>query len=127
MIVNHIKYGGALKVGDFIGIGSNCGMTFGWYSGNGKSGNIQFISAYDVIREFNDFKARMNNKSTVSKKSTKDIRGFSFDHLSKHPLRGRHVDRAVKITCPDDVFTGLDLQRYLEAKRILIDMKFIKP
>jgi len=124
MIVSTIKYGGVLNVGDFLGIGSNCGMTFGWYSGNGKSGNIQFISAYDVIREFKDYNDRMK---VGVKKTTKDVRGFNFDHISKHPLRGRHVDRALKITCPDDVFTGLDLQRYLEAKRILTDMKFLKP
>lgn len=124
MIVNYITFGGTLTIGDFIGIGSNCGMTFGWYSGNGKSGNIQFISPWDIITDFRDYNERM--KKGV-KKTTKDVRGFSLDHIGKHPVRGRHLNRIVKITCPDDVFTGVDLQRYLEAKRILTDMKFIKP
>jgi len=123
MITTNIKYGGALKIGDFIGVGSNWGMDFGWYSGNGKSGTVQFITPQTITYDFTAYTKRQQGGYP----EPKDRRGFSLDCISKSFVRVQHGNRIVKITCPDDVFTGKELQQYLEAKRILTDMKFLKP
>lgn len=124
MITSSIKYGGTLEIGDFLGIGSNWGMSFGWYSGNGKSGNIQYITPNQVVWSFGAYHKRMNNPAV--KISSKDRGGFSLEHIEKSPVRIHKNDTMVKITCPDDVFTGADLQKYLEAKKILQQMHFLK-
>jgi len=124
MITSTIKYGGILQIGDFIAVGSNYEMAFGWFSGNGKTGTIQYIWPNKITWAFSEYNKTMNNPNAVL--SAKDRRGFSLDHISKDYVRLQHFNRVVKITCPDDVFAGADLQKYLEAKRILTDMKFLK-
>jgi hypothetical protein len=124
MITTNIKYGGDLEIGDFIAVGSNYEMNFGWYSGNGKSGTIQFMRPWGVAWLFEQYNKRINNPNFPTE--NKDKRGFTLEHIEKDFVRKQHFNRVIKITCPDDVFTGRDLQNYLEAKRILTDMKFLK-
>jgi len=127
MITTHIKFGGDLQIGDFIAVGSNYMMNFGWYSGNGKSGTIQYVTARSVGWAFGAYNIRRDSKvPAVVNSNPKDRMGFTLDHISKDFVRQQHNNRIVKITCPDDCFTGRDLQTYLEAKRILTDMKFLK-
>lgn len=119
-----IKHGGTLNIGDFIGIGSNWGMNFGWYSGNGKSGNIQYITPYSVRWAFDAYNKRINSPHLPA--IPKDRGGFTLDHIEKNYIRQHKNDTVVKITCPDDVFTGGELQIYLAAKRVLQEMHFLK-
>jgi hypothetical protein len=122
MITSNIKYGGVLQIGDFIAVGSNYEMGFGWFSGLGKTGTIQYIQSHSVSWQYEQYRKRQQAGTT----EPKDRKGFTLEHIDKAFVRKQHFNRVVKITCPDDVFTGRDLQNYLEAKRILTDMKFLK-
>jgi len=124
MITTKIRHGGDLQIGDFIGIGDNYGMSFGWYSGNGKTGTLQYITSYSVTGEWTGYNSRITGPNGTL--YPKDRKGFTLDHIYKSHVLKHRLDRVVKITCPDDCFTGRDLQTYLEAKRILTDMKFLK-
>jgi len=124
MITSTIKYGGTLQIGDFICLGNSWGLAFGWYSGNGKSGTIQFVSPRNILWDFKTYSIRTTQPGGST--FPKDRKGFTLDHISKAYVRSNHANRVLKITCPDDVFTGEDLQNYLVAERILKDMKFLK-
>ena len=127
MITTHIRYGGNLTIGDFIGVGNGYHMAFGWYSGNGKSGTVQYVTSHVIAWEFNAYNSRMNSTNTaVMNSNPKDRKGFTLDHIGKSYVMANKANTIVKITCPDDCFSGKDLQDYLEAKRILTDMKFLK-
>jgi len=125
MIGYIVKYGGMLQIGDFIGIGDSYGMMFGWFSGTGKTGTLQYVAPYSVIGEWRGYNHRMNNQSTTTP-YPKDRRGFTLDHIGKSHVLKHRSDRVVKITSPEDCFLGTDLQNYLDAKKILTDMNFLK-
>lgn len=122
MITNDIKFGGTIYVGDFILIGDGY-VNYGWYSGNGKAGNIQFINPRTVnysVAEYND---RIKNSPI----SSKDKKGFNLDHIGKYPIRNTRKHFVIKITDPEAVLTGHDLTEYLKAKETLTQIKFLKP
>lgn len=108
MITNDIKYGGTLQIGDFIMIGHPRGYNFGWYSGSGKSGNIQFITTSSIY---------FANDGNVP---------FNFNNISKSFVRNTKIDTVIKIADPLSVLTNTDLKHYLEAKELLIKINFLK-
>jgi len=110
MITKEIKYGGTLQQGDFIGVGSNYGMLFGWYVGCIKVHTIQFISPATVLQEFIAYK----NKQ------------FTFEHISKDQVKDLNHNRIIKIHNPDDIFDLDDRERYRLAKKVLQDLDFFK-
>jgi hypothetical protein len=109
MITNEIRFGGTLHIGDFIMVGSDYGFTYGWYSGNGKAGNIQFISPSMV------YFANDGNQP------------FTFNNIKKSFVRDSRKDNVVKITNPERVFTNEYLRHYIEAKELLTKINFLKP
>jgi hypothetical protein len=108
MITNEIRFGGTLNIGDFIMIGSDYGFSYGWYSGNGKAGNIQFISPSMVY---------------FADKADK----FSFSNIKKSFVRDSRKGNVVKITDPESVLTNECLRHYIEAKELLTKINFLKP
>jgi len=118
-----IKYGGTLQEGDFIGVGANHGMTFGWYSGNGRSGTLQFIRSRTVVWEFDHFNER---KAKGDMLCNKDKRGFSLDHIGKEYVKNSKTNCVVKINDATGLFTDEELDRYEKAVVILKAMNFLK-
>lgn len=127
MITNDLRYGGTLNVGDFIGIGSDWGMNFGWYCGNGKAGNIQYICPRTVVYNFEGYNHRVNwSKDNNTVLTARDRKGFTLDHIGKNPIRNHKKDNAVKIIVADGLFHGTELKDYERAKEILTQIKFLK-
>lgn len=124
MITQEIRYGGTLKIGDFIAIAANHYLYFGWYCGNGKAGNIQYVGVQEVAWQFKEFNDRQSGKSYGV--NHKDRKGFSLDHFRKNPLRNNKKHTVIKITDPEEMFTQYELTEYLKAKEILTNMKFLK-
>lgn len=128
MIFNELRFGGKIVPGDFIGIGSDWGMTFGWYAGNGKAGNIQYVHTRSIIRASDDYTNHIEwSKEQNGIISNKYKRGLSFDHIAKTAVRSHKKDNVVKIVNPDELFSGIELETYKEAKDTLIKLNFLKP
>jgi hypothetical protein len=126
MITNDIRYGGTLKIGDFIGIGDNYGMSFGWYCGNGRADNIQYITIESILYAHRDYLRLVETaKRTGIPLSKKDRDGFSLDHIGKHPVRNHKKDCVVKLTDSDSLFSGDKFINYEKAKLILTQIKLI--
>jgi hypothetical protein len=62
-----IKYGGVLQTGDFIGVGSNHSMYFGWYVEKSKPNIVEFISPENVIKARDGYKQRMEYRENKVK------------------------------------------------------------
>lgn len=124
MITNKIRYGGTLNIGDFIVIGCDWSVSYGWYCGNGKSGNIQFIAPHVVNYSSVAYDERVKSSTNLT---AKDRKGFSLDHIGKSPIRNSRKKNVIKIIYPESIFTGVDLEMYKAAKDILTQIKFLKP
>lgn len=122
MMTYHIKHGGTLQVGDFIAISKKDYVQFGWYSGNGRAGNLQFVRPFFVVKDKEHFEDRVRKGTT----SNKDKQGFSLDHIGKEFVKHKHADYVIKINDASGLFTGVDLQLYEEARSILKAMNVIK-
>ena len=118
-----VKYGGDLQIGDFIAISYSAGFTLGWYCGDGKN-TLQFfethwpatsldqynrVKADAAYRDYDKANSEEFNKSWIAKSYVMDWKW-----------------RVMKIENPESLFTDpKDLNRYIESKQILEQIKFI--
>ncbi len=109
MTTNEVKYGGPLRIGDFLFIGNGYQFMYGWFCGNGRSDTLQYITPASVY-----FASRQNE-------------AVPFPSIKKSYVRQNKKDTIIKITDPEKIFTEHELKYYLEAKEILIKTKFLKP
>ena len=122
MSTYHIMHGGTLQIGDFIAYTKKDHVYFGWYSGNGRYGNIQYVRPYFVIKDKEHFEDRVKKGTT----SNRDKQGFSLDHIGKEPIKHKNSHLVIKINDTTDLFTGDELRLYEEARQILKAMNVIK-
>lgn len=119
----YIKHGGTLQIGDFIAVNKKYHIEFGWYSGNGKSGTLQYVKPTLTISAKAYFDERAKKGELIT---SRDKQGFSLDHIMKEYVKHSHTDMVVKINDASDLFTGRDLELYEQARDILKAMNVIK-
>ena len=122
-MTHYIKHGGTLNVGDFICVFSKYGVVFGWYSGNGRNGTVQFVRPRSVVWEYEHFKEREAQGKLIC---NRDKQGFSLDHISKEFVKNSKTDNIVKVNDPKGLFEGEELVRYEQAVQILKTMRVLK-
>lgn len=124
-----LKYGGDLHIGDFIGISVNNTMDFGWYCGDGASGTLQYYTIWAPIVRYEDYEAweklPVDQRAKWYPRAYKN--GFTKKCLYKSYINTVHDTRVIKISHPEEIFTGrVDREKYEKSKEVLIKLNFIK-
>jgi hypothetical protein len=121
-----IKYGGVLQTGDFIGVGSNHSMFFGWYVEKDKPSIIEFISPENVIKARDNLKLRIELREAKGKEPLdSDANGLTLNHIKREYVRTLGFSRVVRIHEPNLIFQDEDKDEYRLAKKILEELKFL--
>jgi len=118
-----LKHGGDIKIGDFVAISYGHGFSFGWYCGEGKN-TLQFFE-YNMplmsLIQYNQIKsdkAYHNHEKANSEE-------FNKNWIGKYYVKDWYW-RVMKIENPEAIFTEQEnLDRYIESKQILEQIKFI--
>lgn len=119
----HIKHGGTLQIGDFIAVNKKYRIDFGWYTGNGRTGTLQYVKPLYVTLA-NDRFEKGKSVGFLDDKVFKN--GLALDHIAKEFVKHKDTDMVVKINDATGLFTGKDLELYEEAREILRSMRVIK-
>jgi len=121
-----IKYGGVLQTGDFIGVGSNHSMYFGWYVEKDKPHIVEFITPKSVIEARDSYRQRMELCENRGKEPLdSDVKGLTFNHIKRDNVRTLSYSRVVRIHEPNLIFQDEDKDEYRLAKKILETLKFL--
>ncbi len=118
-----LKFGGDLKIGDFIVVTCNGGFTPGWFAGEGKTGTLQYYYYESPLRNLNHYNnSKADDKYFHHLKANKEE--FNKTWLSKSYILD--YNRAMKIENPESIFTEAKyLQTYLESRDILKTLNII--
>jgi len=126
MKIVEIKYGGVLQTGDFIGVGSNHSMYFGWYIEKDKPHIVEFITPKSIIEARDSYRKRMEFRERLGRKPLdSDVKGLTIDHVKKDNVRTPNSSRVVRIHEPNLIFQDEDKDEYRLAKKILEELKFL--
>jgi hypothetical protein len=119
-----LEHGGNLEIGDFIAIAYAQGFTFGWFTGEGKTGTLQYCEFYCPKRNLNYYNAcKLDDKYRNHLKANKEE--FNKTWLSKSYILNWKY-RVMRIENPESVFIKTDdLQTYLESRDILKTINII--
>jgi hypothetical protein len=119
-----LEHGGNLEIGDFIAIAYAQGFTFGWFTGEGKTGTLQYCEYHWPKRNLNYYNAcKLDDKYSCHLKANKEE--FNKTWLAKSYILSWN-DRVMKIENPESVFIKTDdLQTYLESRDILKTINII--
>jgi len=121
-----IKYGGVLQTGDFIGVGSNHSMYFGWYVEKDKASIIEFITPNNVIAARELYRQSVEARERSGKEILdSDSQGLTLNHIKREYVRTLSYSRVVRIHEPNLIFQDEDKDEYRLAKKILEELKFL--
>lgn len=130
-----ITYGGKLQIGDLIMISNGNYLQPAWYAGEG-SGTLQYYWLGQPVQSYNRYQDYL--KKSAEEKATHDnnyksgygcfSRGFTYKNIWKSYVNAPHKTRFIKVNNPEEIFTDKeDLETYLEAREILINLNIVKP
>jgi len=118
-----VNYGGDLQIGDFIAISYSSGFTLGWYCGEGTN-TLQFYETHwpaSSLDQYNRVKADAAYRDHDKANSEE----FDKSWIAKSYIMDWKW-RVMKIENPESLFTEPeDLNRYIESRQILEQIKFI--
>jgi hypothetical protein len=118
-----VQYGGDLQIGDFIAISYAAGFTVGWYCGYGKN-TLHYIECHWPITSL-DYYTRVKADKSYKQNKKANSEEFNKDWIAKNYVNNWKW-RVMKIENPESLFTEQeDLDRYIESKQILEQIKFI--
>ena len=121
-----IKYGGVLQTGDFIGVGSNHSMYFGWYIEKDKPHIVEFITPNNVIEARELYRKRVEFRNRNGKEPLdSDSQGLTLNMIKRDNIRTLSFTRVVRIHEPNLIFQDEDKDEYRLAKKILEELKFL--
>ena len=126
-----LRYGGELKIGDFIMVAYGHYTSFGWYCGQGPT-TLQYYyfrvpgDRYNVFQQYEAGTLPALNHHLRRKY---ERHGCTLKALNKEYVYGwgvrQEASRIVKITDPEIIFTEPhDLEDYRKSKEALIHFKF---
>ena len=118
-----VKYGGDIKIGDFIAISYSSGFTLGWYCGEGKNTLQIFETPWPATSL--DYYNRVKADAAYTDHDKANSEEFDKSWIAKSYVNNWRL-RVMKIEDPESLFTEpSDLNRYIESKQILEQIKFI--
>jgi len=118
-----LNYGGDLKIGDFIAISYSSGFTLGWYCGEGAN-TLQFYETHWPASSLNQYN-RVKADAAYRDHEKANSKEFDKSWIAKSYVMDWKW-RVMKIENPESLFTeSEDLNRYIESKQILEQIKFI--
>ena len=119
-----VKHGGNLQIGDFIVVSNNNRLIFGWYYGDGKD-TLQYFE-YDHPFIFLTYYNLAKNDASYQDHSRANSEEFKIKYWIPKTYVKDWRYKVMKIEDPESIFTEQeDLNKYLESKQILEQIKFI--
>jgi len=118
-----VKHGGDLKIGDFVAISYAYGFQFAWYCGEGEN-TLQFFE-YNAPSSSLKYYNNVKQDAAYRNHDKANSEEFNKKWINKSYVRDWRW-RVMKIENPESLFTEPeDLNRYIESKQILEQIKFI--
>jgi hypothetical protein len=118
-----VNYGGDLQIGDFVAISYSSGFTLGWYCGEGKN-TLQYFETHWPATSL-DYYTRVKADKDYKQHDKANSEEFNKNWIAKSYVNNWKW-RVMKIENPESLFTDSeDLNRYIESKQILEQIKFI--
>ena len=118
-----VQHGGDLEIGDFVAISYAYGFEFGWYCGEGEN-TLQFFDYYRPSTSL-DYYNRVKLDSAYQQHKKANSEEFNKKWIQKSRVNNWRY-RVMKIENPEAIFTEpKDLNKYIESKQILEQIKFI--
>lgn len=118
-----VQRGGDLQIGDFIAISYSAGFTFGWYCGEGAN-TLQFFETHWPATSLDHYN-RVKADAAYRDHDKANSEEFNKSWIAKSYVMNWRW-RVMKIENPESLFTDpSELNKYLESKQILEQIKFI--
>jgi hypothetical protein len=128
MDLHEFRFGGKLKIGDFILVAYTDRVYPGWYCGMGQNKSLQYYSVNEIIHKAEKYDDYLKDKNAVSKYTAANFKdGFTKKSLYKSYIITCNKSRVIKITRPEETLIEQDdIQDYQKSKQILINLGIIK-
>jgi len=128
MELHEFRFGGKLKIGDYILVAyQNC-VHPGWYCGMGQTKTLQYYTVNEVIFRAEQYDDYLRNKEDSSKDVVRRFKdGFTEKSLYKSYINSCYKTRVVKVPRPEEILIEkVDIDDYQKSRQILINLGIIK-